>query len=325
MRLRPVLMTALVASLGFVPMAVNIGHRRGSAAAAGHGRDRRHHLRDVAQPVGAARAVSPGGLIRTDRNAAGVLHNRFIYIRTDLGELTCASNSSNTATAKRCWKGFSATTKRCRDRVPRCSSAMPGAAATNSWSARRAGSPGRVTPASRSTTTARANAARRRRKAAALMTPFMKDRKLLLKRLQAGLATAQGHAHRRCAAHRHHGFLLRRPVRAGSRARRRRHPRRGEFSRPAETFRPHGTESAGQGTHAAWLRRSDGAARRRAGHGQGIHRRLARTGSCMPMVTPCMHSPIRWRTTAPVACNTTKPRTAVRGTRSRSSSAKSLK
>jgi len=33
---------------------------------------------------------------------------------------------------------------------------------------------------------------------------------------------------------------------------------RGEFSRSAETFRTHGTESARQGTHAAWLRRSDG-------------------------------------------------------------------
>ena len=59
----------------------------------------------------------------------------------------------------------------------------------------------------------------------ALMTPFMKDRKLLLKRLQAGLATAQVHAHRRFTAHRHHGLLLRRAVRARPRAQQCRHPR----------------------------------------------------------------------------------------------------
>jgi cobalt-zinc-cadmium resistance protein CzcA len=41
-RLRPVLMTALVASLGFVPMATGDRYRRRSAAAAGHGGHRRH-------------------------------------------------------------------------------------------------------------------------------------------------------------------------------------------------------------------------------------------------------------------------------------------
>ena len=44
----------------------------------------------------------------------------------------------------------------------------------------------------------------------ALMTPFMQDRARLLKRLKAGLATMQRHAHRRCAPHRDHGVLFRR-------------------------------------------------------------------------------------------------------------------
>ena len=46
-RLRPVLMTALVASLGFVPMALATRHRGGSAEAAGDRRHRRHHLVDA--------------------------------------------------------------------------------------------------------------------------------------------------------------------------------------------------------------------------------------------------------------------------------------
>ena len=43
-RLRPVLMTALVASLGFVPMAFATGTGAGGSEAVGHGGDRRYHL-----------------------------------------------------------------------------------------------------------------------------------------------------------------------------------------------------------------------------------------------------------------------------------------
>ena len=46
-RLRPVLMTALVASLGFVPMALNTGHRLRSAAPAGYRCHRRHCFVDT--------------------------------------------------------------------------------------------------------------------------------------------------------------------------------------------------------------------------------------------------------------------------------------
>ncbi len=46
----------------------------------------------------------------------------------------------------------------------------------------------------------------------ALMTPFMKDRAMLLRRLQGRTRHRQGHAHRRCAAHRRHGILLWRTV-----------------------------------------------------------------------------------------------------------------
>ena len=46
LRLRPVLMTALVASLGFLPMAIAIGHRGRGAAPACHGGDRRDPLLD---------------------------------------------------------------------------------------------------------------------------------------------------------------------------------------------------------------------------------------------------------------------------------------
>ena len=47
-RLRAVLVTALVASLGFLPMALNVGPGRGSAAAAGDRGDRRHRVVDAA-------------------------------------------------------------------------------------------------------------------------------------------------------------------------------------------------------------------------------------------------------------------------------------
>ena len=54
-RLRPVLMTALVASLGFVPMAIATGTGRRGPEAAGHGRDWRPHQRDTAHPSRACR------------------------------------------------------------------------------------------------------------------------------------------------------------------------------------------------------------------------------------------------------------------------------
>ena len=69
-RLRPVLMTALVASLGFVPMAHRDRRRRRSAAAARDRRDRRHHLVDAADAAGAAgalRAVPEGFRNRSRR------------------------------------------------------------------------------------------------------------------------------------------------------------------------------------------------------------------------------------------------------------------
>ena len=56
-RLRPVLMTALVASLGFVPMALNTGIGSEVQRPAGHGGHRRHRLIDAADLAGAARAV----------------------------------------------------------------------------------------------------------------------------------------------------------------------------------------------------------------------------------------------------------------------------
>jgi cobalt-zinc-cadmium resistance protein CzcA len=56
LRLRPVLMTALVASLGFVPMALATARRRG-AAAARHGGDRRPrpHGAHVRAPIRTSR------------------------------------------------------------------------------------------------------------------------------------------------------------------------------------------------------------------------------------------------------------------------------
>ena len=56
-RLRPVLMTATVASLGFLPMALSHVGRRGGAAAAGHGGDRRAGHGHAAHAAGAAGAV----------------------------------------------------------------------------------------------------------------------------------------------------------------------------------------------------------------------------------------------------------------------------
>ena len=71
-RLRPVLMTALVASLGFVPMAWPPAPAP-SAAAAGDGGDRRHPVLDHADPAGAAGALSldPRARRRTARGDAG--------------------------------------------------------------------------------------------------------------------------------------------------------------------------------------------------------------------------------------------------------------
>jgi cobalt-zinc-cadmium resistance protein CzcA len=57
-RLRPVLMTALVASLGFVPMALNVGAGIRSAASISDRRDRRHHFLDHSDADRTARALS---------------------------------------------------------------------------------------------------------------------------------------------------------------------------------------------------------------------------------------------------------------------------
>ncbi|MDF9895047.1 UNVERIFIED_ORG: cobalt-zinc-cadmium resistance protein CzcA [Pseudomonas vranovensis] len=59
-RLRPVLMTALVASLGFNPHGPGHRHRRRSAAAAGHRGDWRHPFINGVDPAGTARAVLLG-------------------------------------------------------------------------------------------------------------------------------------------------------------------------------------------------------------------------------------------------------------------------
>ena len=56
-RLRPVAMTALVASLGFVPMALATGTGRRGAAADRDRRDRRPDQRDAADAVRAAGAL----------------------------------------------------------------------------------------------------------------------------------------------------------------------------------------------------------------------------------------------------------------------------
>ena len=53
-RLRPVLMTALVASLGFIPMALATGTGAEVQRPAGNGRHRRDHLLDPADAPGAA-------------------------------------------------------------------------------------------------------------------------------------------------------------------------------------------------------------------------------------------------------------------------------
>ena len=57
-RLRPVRMIALVASLGFVPMVLNVGPGCRSAATARYGRHRRYLLLYETHAAGAARAVS---------------------------------------------------------------------------------------------------------------------------------------------------------------------------------------------------------------------------------------------------------------------------
>ena len=59
-RLRPVVMTALVASLGFVPMAVANRHRSRGAKAPGHGchwRPDQRNPADIAHPAGALRTL----------------------------------------------------------------------------------------------------------------------------------------------------------------------------------------------------------------------------------------------------------------------------
>ena len=59
-RLRPVLMTALVASFGFIPMASVNQRGRGSATAAGDGGHWRHYQFDVLNSGAAACAVRVG-------------------------------------------------------------------------------------------------------------------------------------------------------------------------------------------------------------------------------------------------------------------------
>jgi hypothetical protein len=78
-RLRPVLMTALVASLGFLPMALQRRRGLGSAAPAGDRGDRRHRLLDPAHAAGVAGAV-PVERVRLTGGQA-----RFIAVRLPYG------------------------------------------------------------------------------------------------------------------------------------------------------------------------------------------------------------------------------------------------
>ena len=72
-RLRPVLMTALVAAVGFIPMAVNTGRRRRGSATAGDRRDRWNRQQHAAHARGPTHALHqfPTNTARQNRNVTG--------------------------------------------------------------------------------------------------------------------------------------------------------------------------------------------------------------------------------------------------------------
>ncbi len=111
---------------------------------------------------------------------------------------------------------------------------MPGPVAKSLSRRRRTASPITVTRRSRSTCMARASGARRRRSAQALMTPFVQDRALLAKRINSAPELRQVAAAGGRATRGGHGLLLRRHVRARSRAQRSGRARGREHSRPAQ-------------------------------------------------------------------------------------------